>query len=172
MIKGHYLILFGEEKKSSISDFLREAFEFEENIDYDLIEEWQSRLASFYLKNYCSYRDFHRDFEKNYPNCISYNEFREWIKGKVNYTQNPEHLKFIGQLMNDSFFMENFRLINLEGRKIHIFNIRLGKKIKKLVRNVLEREFSWNDYSEEERLLIEKIDKCIFKILNISKNSG
>jgi len=166
--KGHFLILFDKEKRLSISDFIKEAYEFEEDIDHDLIREWQGRLSSFYLKNYKNYKSFFRDFDKNFPNSISYNEFREWVKGSVNYTQDPRHLLYLGQLMNDSFFIENYKLIYEEGRKIHKINMILGRKIKKLVNQVLEKNISWKEYSEEERLLMEKIENCIYKIKDIN----
>ncbi|MHA1250551.1 MAG: DISARM anti-phage system protein DrmE domain-containing protein [Candidatus Helarchaeota archaeon] len=165
--KCAYLVLFGKDEKLSISEFLKKAYNFEDNIDYNLIDEWQGRLASFFVRNYSTYKDFFRDFNRNYPDSISYNEFKEWVKGNINYTQDPKHLYKLGELMNDSFFINNYNIIHQEGRKIQTFNLKLSRKIKKLIVQVLNQNILWNSCSQEERLLIEKIENCIFKIENI-----
>jgi len=169
--KNSFLILFGRDEKLSMSEFLKQAFEFEYDIDYDLIDEWQERLQSFYLNNYTTYMEFFKDFDRNFPKSISYNEFKNWVKGYVNYTKDPKHLFKLGELMNDPFFMDNYHLINQEGRKVQIFNMKLSRKLKKLIIQILGGNISWNTCSEEERLLLEKIENCIFKVENINIKS-
>ncbi|MBN1213838.1 MAG: hypothetical protein JXA99_00195 [Candidatus Lokiarchaeota archaeon] len=166
--KQSYLILFGKDERLSMTEFLKQAFEFEDNIDYDLIEKWHGRLSSFYNKNYNNYKKFYNDFIHNYPDSISYNEFKEWIKGNVNYTNDPINLYNLGVLMDDAFFMDDYYSIHEEGKKIQKFNIRLSKKMKKLIIQVLSQNITWSSCSQEERLLIEKIENCIFKVENIS----
>ncbi|MBD3215248.1 MAG: hypothetical protein GF311_21755 [Candidatus Lokiarchaeota archaeon] len=169
--KGDYLVLFGDNVKTSINDFIQETFGLEDEfdiIDYELIDEWHKRLANYFLNNYSYYKDFHRDFIKNTDSQISYNEFRHWIKGEVNYTKDPIDLYNLGKLMNDPFFIDNYIQINREGTKIQIYHQKITRRIKKIIKNILDRNISREDISFEERLLLEKIERCIYEILDLN----
>ncbi|MFW9939414.1 MAG: hypothetical protein ACFFFT_00140 [Candidatus Thorarchaeota archaeon] len=165
--KDYYLILFGEKEKLSISDFVKDAFELEEDIDYGLINEWKGRLATFYLKNFNNYREFHKKFINSTPSTITGPQFSNWVKGNTNYTKDPMNLYYLGEIMEDDFFMENYKLIHTEGIKIQSFNQKLSKRIKKLVIQVLDGNISRMDCSPDELLLLENIENCIFKINEI-----
>ena len=54
---------------------------------------------------------------------------------------------------------------------IQAFNINLSRKMKKLIVQVLGGSISWNECSQEEQLLIEKIENCIYKGQNINIKS-
>ena len=73
-------------------DLYDEADNLEEDIDYDLVEEWPKRLALYNYKNYSSIKKFHDDFTQETKSMISYGEFGNWVRGNVNYTMDPEHL--------------------------------------------------------------------------------
>lgn len=170
--ENYYVILFGDKEKLSMSDFVKEAFGLEEDIDHDLIYEWQARISSYFLHNYPRriYAKFHRNFVNSTPSNISSTQFNNWVKGNTNYTQDPMSLYYLGQLMEDDFFTDNYKLIHDEGVKLHRFNLKLGKKLKKLVVQVLDGNISRADCSPEELLLLENIENCIFKIKNIRIN--
>jgi len=165
--KDFYLILFGEEEKLSISDFVKDAFELEEDIDYDLIDEWKGRLSTFYLKNFNNYREFHKIFVESTPSTITKPQFSNWVKGNTSYTKDPMNLYYLGEIMDDDFFKDNFKLIHTEGIKIQTFHQKLSKRIKKLVIQVLDGKISRMDCSPDELLLLENIENCIFKINEI-----
>lgn len=166
--EDHYLILFGEREKLSISDFIKDAFELEEDIDYKLIDEWHGRLSSYYLANFSKYKSFYKRFKENTPSTISSVQFNNWVKGKTNYTLKPMNFYYLGELMRDDFFTDNFKLICEEGKKIQKFNQKLSRKIKKLVVRVLDHSVSRAECSPDELLLLENIENSIFKILNIT----
>ena len=166
--KDFFLILFGEEEKLSISDFVKEAFELEEDIDYKLFDDWKGRLATFYLKNYHNKNKvFHKKFVESTPSTITYPQFSNWVKGNINYTRDPMNLYYLGEIMEDEFFKDNYKLIHTEGIKIQTFNQKLSKRIKKLVIQVLDGNISRMDCSPDELLLLENIENCIFKINEI-----
>lgn len=170
--EGQYIILFGE-RKESISDFVKNAFGLEEDIDHDLIEEWQGRLAEYYIKNrdrYTSYKKFHTQFVETTPSEISSVQFNNWVKGNTNYTLDPLNFYYLGEFMQDEFFIDNYKIICEEGKKIQRFNQKLSRTLKKLVVKVLNNTISRGECSPDELLLLENIENCIFKIVNIQIN--
>ena len=167
--EGQYIILFGK-RKESISDFVKDAFGLEEDIDHDLITEWQGRLAEYYLTNFNKYKKFHAEFIENTPSTISSVQFNNWIKGNTNYTLEPLNFYYLGEFMRETFFTNNYKLICEEGKKIQKFNQKLSKKLKKLVVKVLNNTISRGECSPDELLLLDNIENCIFKIVNIQIN--
>jgi hypothetical protein len=69
--------------------------------------------------------------------------------------------------MKDPYFLENNLLICEEGKKIQAFHQRITRKCKKVIEQILKGNISKGDISFEERLILEKIEKCIYKIENI-----
>ena len=169
--KDLYVVLFGEEEKHSITDFIKESFEFEEDFDNEIITKWQKRLADYYLKNFSSYKSynkFHRKFIEETKSTISSVQFSNWVKGRTTYTKDALNLYYLGEFMKDSFFMENYKTIQEEGLKRQTFNIKLSRKLKKLITQILDGNIIRKECSPYELLLLEKMENCIFKINEIS----
>ena len=164
---GNYIILFGERQKLSLSDFTKETFDIEEDFDSALINEWHERLVSYFIRNYRTIKSFYRDFINKTDSTISYGEFGNWVRGNVNYVLDPNHLYNLGQLMNDSFFCDNYLLICEEGKKIQAFNLNLTKKLKKLVVKILSGDVFRSECSLDELELLDQIENCIYKIKDI-----
>ena len=163
-----FLILFGEFDKLSATDFVKDVFGLEDDIDHDMVYRWQGNLSNFYYNNYKKYSQFYKDFKSSCRSIISYGEFKKWVKGEVNAPLDPENLKYLGQIMNDSFILENFEFICQEGRKIQKSQIRIGKLLKKLIVQILTGNVEKKNCSIEELGLLEEIENCIFKINEIS----
>lgn len=170
--KDSFLILFGEFDKLSATDFIKDAFGLEDDIDHDMVYKWQGNLSAFYYNNYKNYSKFYNDFKASCKSTISYTEFKKWVKGEVNAPLDPENLNYLGQVMNDSFILENFELICQEGRKIQKFHIRIGKLLKKLIVKILKGKIERKECSIEELGLLDEIENCIFKIIDIQINNG
>ena len=162
--KDNFLILFGEFDKLSATDFIKDAFGLEDDIDHDMVYKWKGALSKFYFGNYTTYSKFYSDFKASCNSTISYGEFMKWVKGEVNAPLDPENLNYLGQIMNDSFILENFEFICQEGRKIQKFHIRIGKLLKKLIVQILKGNIERKECSIEELGLLEEIENCIFKI--------
>jgi len=166
--KDSFLILFGEFDKLSATDFIKNAFGLEDDIDHDMVYKWKGALSKFYFDNYKNYSKFYNDFKASCNSTISYNEFKKWVKGEVNAPLDPENLNYLGQVMNDSFILENFEFICQEGRKIQKFHIRISKLLKKLIVQILKGKIERKECSFEELGLLEEIENCIFKIDTIT----
>ena len=166
--KDSFLILFGEFDKLSATDFIKDAFGLEDDIDHDMVYKWKGALSKFYFGNYKTYSKFYKDFKASCKSTISYGEFMKWVKGEVNAPLDPENLNYLGQIMNNPYILENFELICQEGRKIQKFHIRIGKLLKKLIIQILKGKIDRNECSIEELGLLEEIENCIFKINEIS----
>ena len=166
--KDLYVVLFGEEEKQSITDFIKESFEFEEDFDNEIITKWQERLADYYLKNFSNYNKFHRRFTEETKSTISSAQFNNWVKGRTTYTKDALNLYYLGEFMKDSFFIENYKTIQEEGLKRQTFNIKLSRKLKKLITQILDGNIIRKECSPYELLLLEKMENSIFKINEIS----
>jgi len=165
-----YIVLFGKQERLSLTDFIKVTFGLEDDIDHKIIEGWQGRLARYYFRNYDRITDFYKDFTTKTSSTISYAEFGNWVRGNVNYTQDPEHLYNLGLLLDDPYFLDNYLLIHEEGKKIQSFNLNLSKKLKYLVSKILEGDISRDNCTLDELDLLDKIEDCIYKILKITIN--
>ncbi len=163
----HYLVLFGTIDRLSATEFIKNAFVFEDDIEYDKVSKWQANLSDFYNSNYIVYKKFYDDYVGSCTSTISYQEFIKWVKGEVNAPLDPENLRYIGNIMNDSFIIQNFELICKEARKIQKFHLRISKLLKKLIAQVLVGDVLRKDCSIEELGLLDEIENCIFKIKDI-----
>jgi len=164
---NNYIVLFGKIDRLSVTDFIKDAFEFEDVIDYNLIKQWQGNLAMFYYKNYKNYSKLYKDFILSSSSTISYQEFIKWVKGEVNAPQDPNNLYHLGALMNDSSIIENYASICEEGKRIQRFNQKITNLLKKLVVQVLDGKVNRQECTFEELGLLEKIEHCIFKIKDL-----
>ncbi len=54
------------------------------------------------------------------------------------YTQNPEHIKILGKILNNSFLQENHKTIYLQGKKIQQIHMKVIRKIEKIVGLILK----------------------------------
>ncbi|MEX2683249.1 MAG: hypothetical protein Q6373_016865 [Candidatus Sigynarchaeota archaeon] len=164
--EGSYIILFDQEDKKSIIDFMEEIIGDEVDINKEFIDEWRGRLARYYEKNYTSPTRFHRDYAAmaislgKTPRTVT--TIRKWIDGSTMYTIDPEDLYILGKMMKDSFFLENYNRINREGRKIQQYHMKLSRMIQTIAKQILNRRIDTSKYSLEEYEIFKTIQNNIF----------
>jgi len=170
---NYYLILFDQDERKTMIDLISDLSGMEEEIDYYLIETWKEKIANFYNQNFNTYKEFYENYREllNQKGISprTYGEFKDWIKGSHNYTQIPDDLYYIGQIMADTFFMENYKAIHEEGKKIQVLHLQISKKMNNIIKQILEGNLEIKNLSLEEFEIYERIENSIYIIQDIKK---
>lgn len=165
---GSYMVLIGNDERRTFLDTIIEIFGLEDSINKRLLTMWREKLRDFIDKQNLSYAQAHRLFKEN-GGTISYPEFLNWAKGNVIGPDDPNDLVILGKMMDEEELIENYALINQEIedlRKIHKIT---GRRVRKIIKEVLRGEVNQSELSFEEYMLYEQIHNNIYRIIEIEK---
>lgn len=172
--KDDYIVFVDQDERKSIVDLISSQLDSDTFIDFNAIERWQRKIGRYYEKNYQNINDFYRDYRnivKKYKKKPRHRTtLANWVRGETTYTQDPKDLYYIGVIMKDPFFLEEYDHIHEQGKKIQIFHRKLSIKLKKIIVQVLEKNIDLSSLSLDEYEIYRRIEKSIFCIESIFKN--
>ena len=159
------------ENNSSFLDLYLDLFDEDEYIDRDFIDYWKELLSRYIEDNGLSLKNFYVIY-KNY--CISnsekpmsYQTVRNWARGYVIAPNDPNELKRLGIILNDEYLKENYQTMHNEAKKLRGLNIRMGRKLSSLIKEVIlnSADINYSSLSYEERIIYNKIKNSIYQVL-------
>ncbi|MCJ7445996.1 MAG: hypothetical protein MUO26_16000 [Methanotrichaceae archaeon] len=115
-----------------------------------------------------SYKDFHRLYQK-VGGKRDYQTSLGWAKGNVLGPIDPMDLYHIGNILDNIEIIDNYKIIDREIRKMRILHQNIGRKLKYIIKKILNGEVNPYQLDYEEYLLYEKIKDGVFEVLEIEK---
>jgi len=161
------VILDGDERKTLL-DLIIEIFNLEESVDKHLIELWKNKLAAFIEERDLSYRDFYRMYREN-GGRRDYATVLNWAKGGVLGPNDPFDLYLVGKVLKDDDIMENHKIIDREVKNLRKIHRTTGRKLRKIIKEVLNGNMDSTKLDYEEYLLYEKVKDGIYEILELKR---
>lgn len=167
----NYIVLIGNDERKTFLDTIIEIFGLEDSINRHLLTIWRDKLRDFIDKQGMNARQAHRLFKQN-GGSIGYQEFANWIKGSVFAPQNSEDLLILGRMIGDNDLIENYELVNQEAEDLRKIHKSTGRKVRKIIKEILRGELNQSELSFEEYVLYGQIQNNIYRIVYIEKIDG
>ena len=149
----------------------QDIFNENESIDRDFVDYWKDQLSSFIESNKLSLKKFYDIYkeynEENNLKPIGYQTVRNWARGYIISPNNPEELRKIANILNDEYLLENYLEMNEEAVNLRVLNMRMGRKLSSLIKNVIVNSDSidYGRLSFEERIIYNKISNSIYQVI-------
>ena len=163
-----YIVLLGNDERKNLLDTIIEVYGLEDAINKRLLTMWKDKLRNFMEKQCLSCHQTHNKFIET-GGSISSSEFSNWAKGRVIAPDDSKHLFILGKMMDDDELIENYELISQEAEELRNVHKITGRKIRKIVKEILRGELPHSELSYEESLLYEKVQNNIYRIIDIKK---
>lgn len=163
---GFHVVILDNDERKTLLDLIIEIFDLEQTVDKYLIGLWKERLMQFIEKYELSYADFHRLYMGN-EGKREYQTVLNWAKGNVIAPEDPNDLLIIGKILKDAEIIEDYQAIDREVSKLRIRHRIIGRKLRKIVKEMLRGEIDISKLSYEEYTLYAKIEKGLYEILKI-----
>ena len=164
----NYMVLIGNDERRTFLDTIIEISGLEDSINKRLLTMWKEKLRSLIDKENLSYAQAYRMFMEN-GGTISYPEFLNWAKGNVIGPDDPNDLVILGKMMDEEELIENYDLVNQEVEDLRNIHKRTGRRVRKIIKEVLKGELNQSKLSFEECMLYEQIHNNIYKIVEIER---
>jgi len=164
----NYMVLIGNDERRTFLDTIIEIFGLEDSVNKRLLTMWREKLRDFIDKQGLSYAQGHRLFREN-GGTISYPEFLNWAKGNVIGPDDPNDLVILGKMMDEEELIENYELINQEVEDLRNIHKITGRRVRKIIKEVLRGELNQSELSFEEYMLYEQIHNNIYRIVDIER---
>jgi hypothetical protein len=170
--RGFHIVILDNDERKTLLDLIIEIFDLEQTVDKYLIGLWKERLMQFIEKYELSYADFHRLYIGN-EGKREYQTVLNWAKGNVFAPEDPNDLLAIGKILKDAEIIEDYQAIDREVSKLRIRHRIIGRKLRKIVKEILRGEIDISKLSYEEYTLYAKIEKGLYEVVKIEmRNSG
>jgi len=166
--RDYYMVLIGNDERRTFLDTVIEIFGLEDSVNKRLLTMWKEKLRNFIDKKRLSYAQCHRMYKEAGGN-ISYPEFLNWAKGNVIGPDNPNDLVILGRMMDDEELIENYDLINQEIEDLRNIHKLTGRRVRKIIKEVLKGALNQSKLSFEEWMLYEQIHNNIYRIVEIER---
>ncbi|MCK4309880.1 MAG: DrmE family protein, partial [Methanomicrobia archaeon] len=168
---GYFVVILGNDERKTLLEIVLEIFDLEESVDKYLIESWKKRLIEFIEKYDLSYADLYKHYiEKGGKR--SYQTVLNWAKGNVLGPDNPIDLLIIGTILEDDEIIEDYNIIDREVRNLRVLHQTTGRKLRKIIKEILKGELDPAKLSYEEYMLYGKIEGGIYEIVDIMKRNS
>jgi len=164
----NYIVLIGNDERRTLLDTIIEIFGLEDSINKRLLTMWKERLRDFIDKQGLSYAQGYRLFKEN-GGTISYPEFLNWAKGNVIGPDDPNDLVILGKMMDEEELIENYELINQEVEDLRNIHKITGRRVRKIIKEILKGELNQSELGFEEYMLYEQIHNNIYRIVKIKQ---
>ena len=148
-----------------------DVFNLEESADKRLIEFWKDLLFKFIDDHDLSYTDFYKIY-KNSGGKREYATVLSWAKGQALGPQDPMDLYYIGKILRNEEIMENFNIIDQEIRKLRNLHRITGRKLKLIIREILNGKLNPDHLSFKEYMFYEKVKDGVFEVLEIERSTN
>ena len=168
MKKDNYIVLIGNDVRKTFLDTIIEIFGLEDSVNKRLLTMWKEKLRNFIDKQGLSYAQCHRMFMEN-GGRISREEFSNWAKGNILGPNDLNNLLILGKMMDDEELIENYELINQEVEDLRGIHVITGRRIRKIIKELLNGELNQSKLSLEEYRLYEQIHNNIYRIVEIER---
>lgn len=166
---GEHIVLIGGDERKSMLDIIDELNQ--NHIKIELIEYWKVQLINYIAENKLKYKQFYNLYtgqggKRHYQTVL------KWAKGEVIGPMQVEDLFLIGKTINDEFIIEkSVEMIN-EINKIRTHHKHFGRKLKKIINEIMSSGgFDSINLTEEEYDIYKYIDNGIYEVVWIDENS-
>lgn len=168
---GYYIILLDNNERKSLLDLIIEIFDLEKSIDKYLIKIWKEKLIEFIEEHNLSYKEFHELYlqeggERRYQTLLN------WIKGNILAPENSMDLLVVGRVLKNEEIMENYQIIEQEVNNLRNIHRIVGRKLKKIIKEVLKGRIDPTQLSYEEYAIYKKIENGVYEIVDIKVNNN
>ena len=173
--KGYFVVLLEGDVKQNMLNVIIKKFGLEDSIDRHLINLWRRKLTYMMIKNNLSKKDLFRLY-KNFGGEKKEITVRNWIKGKDEDLLGPRDAKdllvlgqIIEQELGDDELKENYILVYHTINEVRTIHRRVGRLIKKVIKDSLTGLSDTAKMSLEELGLYETIENNIYRIIDIKE---
>lgn len=167
--KNDYVVVLESDK--SFVDLYLDLFDEDEYIDRDFVDYWKELLSKYIEGNGLSLKAFYEIYKEycdiNSESPIGYQTVRNWARGYIIAPNDPNDLKRLGAILNDDYLSENYISMHNEARKLRGLNVRMGRKLSSLIKDVIlnSEDIDYALLSYEERIIYNKIKDSIYQVL-------
>ena len=169
---GFHVVILDNDERKTLLDLIIEIFDLEQTVDKYLIGLWKERLIKFIEEYDLSYADFYRLY-KGSGGEREYQTVLNWAKGNVIAPERPNDLFAIGKILQDVEIIEDYQLIDREVSKVRSIHRNIGKKLRKIIREMMKGGVDTTKLGYEEYALYERIEKGFYEVVEIKmQNNG
>ncbi len=167
--KNDYIVVLDNNK--SFLDLYLDIFDEDEYIDRDFVDYWKDILSNYIESHDLNLREFYDIYEnyciENDLHAMGYQTVRNWARGYIIAPKDPEDLKKLAIVLNDSYILENYEAMHIEARKLRGLNMRMGRKLSSLIKDVILNSDSidFARLSYEERIIYKQIKDSIYQVV-------
>ena len=161
------MILDDDERKTFL-ELIIEIFDLEESVDKHLIELWREKLSEFVEEYDLSYRDFYKQY-KGMGGVRGYQTVLNWIKGGALGPRDSFDLYLVGKALNDDGIVDNYKIIDQEVRNLRKLHQTIGRKLRKIIKEILKGKLDPTKLNYEEYLLYESVKDGIYEVLELKR---
>lgn len=170
--QGVHVVLLDNDEKKTLLDLIIEIFNLEQRVDKYLISLWKERLMKFIEEYESSYADFYRLYKRR-GGRREYQTVLNWVKGNVIAPEDQTDLFIIGKILEDAEIIADYQLIDREVGKLRGIHRNIGRKLRKIIREMMKGEVDTTKLSYEEYALYERIENGFYEVIKIEmRNSG
>lgn len=169
---GFHVVILDNDERKTLLDVIIEIFDLEETVDKYLIGLWKERLIKFIEEYDLSYADFYRRYKRS-GGKREYQTVLNWAKGNVIAPEKTNDLFIIGKILEDAEIIEDYQVIDREVSKLRNRHRNIGRKVRKIVKEMLKGRIDATTLSYEEYALYERIEKGFYEVIDIRlQNNG
>ena len=165
---GEHIVLIEGNERKSLLDVINDLNPM--RINSELIEYWKIELINYITDNNMKYKRFYDEYVKN-DGKRHYQTVLKWAKGEVIGPMDEEDLMIIGKTINDEFITDNYEVMMYEIEKIRSHHKHFGRKLKKIIREVMSYgEINIADLNQEEYDIYKYIENGIYEVIKIEND--
>ena len=169
---GFHVVILDNDERKTLLDVIIEIFDLEQTVDKYLIGLWKERLIKFIEEYDLSYADFYRRYKRS-GGKREYQTVLNWAKGNVIAPEKTNDLFIIGKILEDAEIIEDYQVIDREVSKLRNRHRNIGRKVRKIVKEMLKGRIDATTLSYEEYALYERIEKGFYEVIDIRlQNNG
>lgn len=169
---GFHVVILDNDERKTLLDVIIEIFDLEQTVDKYLIGLWKERLIKFIEEYDLSYADFYRRYKRS-GGKREYQTVLNWAKGNVIAPEKTNDLFVIGKILEDAEIIEDYQVIDREVSKLRNRHRNIGRKVRKIVKEMLKGRIDATTLSYEEYALYERIEKGFYEVIDIRlQNNG
>ena len=166
---GDHVVLIGGDERKSMLDVIDDLNQ--NKVDTKLIEYWKEQLIEYITENKLKYREFYNLYS-NKGGTRHYQTVLKWAKGEVIGPLQAEDLTLIGKTINDEYIVDNSERMILEISKIRTHHKHFGRKLKKIIYEIMSYGgVNSLNLSEDEYEIYKYIDNGIYEIVWMDESS-
>ena len=166
---GEHIVLIGGDERKSMLDIIDDLNQ--NKIDTELIEHWKIQLIEYITENKLKYAEFYNLYS-NKGGTRHYQTVLKWAKGEVIGPMQAEDLALIGKTIGDEYIIGNSEGMINEINKIRTYHKRFGRKLKKIIYDIMSfGDVNSLSLSEDEYEIYKYIDNGIYEIVWIDESN-